>query len=343
MTIKNRVPLVSIIIPAYNCGKTIADTLKSCIDQSYKNIEIIVVNDGSTDNTSFILEGYKTTIRIVNQQNKGLAAARNAGQAIANGSYIAWMDADDIARVDRIDIEVQVLNQFPSVVLVSSDFSAFLTGEPDFESSHIGTYYGSFRSRGGAAKLYRSNEQIQLNKNIDVEVWIGQQFENLIWGNFVHPPTVMTRKKILDEIGPCDTGIRSGSDYEYILRLSRVGEFAFVDAPLLRYRRSDQQMSGSFIHGETWSEYRHMLSKFKDLHPGFFERNHELYKKKLAFTYIMEARDVGFIDRGKGIKLLYSSLYEYFFPLDVIKTFLYINIPKFVFTSYRALKRFNKR
>lgn len=143
-------PLVSIKIPAYNCAPSIGETIDTCLAQSRSNIEIIVVNDGSTDDTCAVLERYGSLIRVVAKPNGGLARARNVGQQVAFGEYVAWLDADDIAHPDRIAVQAAVLDREPTAALVCSDFSAFVTGLADIETSHIGTYYSSFAEREGA-------------------------------------------------------------------------------------------------------------------------------------------------------------------------------------------------
>ena len=90
--------LVSVVIPTYNCGKYICDAVKSVLSQTYKNIEIIIVDDGSTDNTKEALRSYvyNKQIRYIYQKNKGPAASRNLGVEKAEGDFIAFLDADDL-------------------------------------------------------------------------------------------------------------------------------------------------------------------------------------------------------------------------------------------------------
>jgi len=87
---------VSTIIAAYNAARTIREMLESALSQQYDNHEIVVVNDGSTDSTSAVLERYGDKIRVVNQENKGVAAARNTGLAHSSGEYVAFLDSDDL-------------------------------------------------------------------------------------------------------------------------------------------------------------------------------------------------------------------------------------------------------
>ena len=114
--------LVSIVIAAYNAEQYIAETIESCINQTYKNIEIIIVNDGSIDRTPEIIEEYAkkdARIKVIHQENKGEGATRNVGNEAARGSLVAVMDADDIMLPNRIEEEVNYMMQHPELDLVS--------------------------------------------------------------------------------------------------------------------------------------------------------------------------------------------------------------------------------
>ena len=134
-------PLVSVVIPAYNCAHTVAETIESCLAQDYEDLEILVVNDGSTDGTAEVLASFGSRIKVIDQPNGGLASARNAGQRAARGEYIAWMDADDLMLPWRIRLQAEVLASQPMIGLVSSDFSAFTSPETDYDDSHMANYY----------------------------------------------------------------------------------------------------------------------------------------------------------------------------------------------------------
>lgn len=106
MNIKNR-PEVSVIIPLYNQKQYVGEAIESVLDQSYSGIEMIVVNDGSTDNPFPILEKYERKIILINQKNKGLAAARNTGIEHASGEYLQFLDADDFLHKDKIKLQLE--------------------------------------------------------------------------------------------------------------------------------------------------------------------------------------------------------------------------------------------
>jgi glycosyltransferase involved in cell wall biosynthesis len=128
-------PLVSIIIPAYNCERWIGETIKSALQQTWQNIEIIVVDDGSNDNTLKIAQSFTSEkLQVLKQENKGASAARNAGLRIAQGDYIQFLDADDLLAADKIEVQLKEANNFGSEYLYSASWVSF---EEDIECTFI--------------------------------------------------------------------------------------------------------------------------------------------------------------------------------------------------------------
>lgn len=120
----NLPPLVSVIIPVYNGEKFIATTLRSVIHQSYSNWEIIIINDGSTDNTLNIVSDLKDPrIKIISQNNSGVSASRNAGIGSANGNYLAFLDADDFWHKNNLEKKISFLENNPDIDFVFSDMN----------------------------------------------------------------------------------------------------------------------------------------------------------------------------------------------------------------------------
>lgn len=118
-------PLVSVIIPAYNAETTLEETLLSVFGQSYKNYEVLVYNDGSTDNTNLILDKYEDRIKLYAGANKGVSYARNYLIDNSKGEYIAFLDADDVWHLNYLQYQVQMLQKHNHVGLVFSRFSSF--------------------------------------------------------------------------------------------------------------------------------------------------------------------------------------------------------------------------
>ncbi|PRR69664.1 glycosyltransferase family 2 protein [Clostridium thermopalmarium] len=112
--------MVSIIIPTYNSGKYLLEAIESCLNQTYKNIEIIVIDDGSTDNTKYLLKNYieEGKIKYFYQQNRGRSAARNLGLEKASGEFIQFLDADDYIHHKKIEKQIKLFNKNKDIGLV---------------------------------------------------------------------------------------------------------------------------------------------------------------------------------------------------------------------------------
>lgn len=242
-------PLVSLVIPAYNAQRTIGATIETALQQRYPSLEIIVIDDGSTDNTALEVARFGERIRIIRQENRGLAAARDAGHGVAQGSLIAWLDADDLVHPDRIALQVEVLLANPSIILVSSEFTGFTDNCEEFPKL-ADMYYSRLAARGGVRCIYGHPLVVKLRREWchslkeEATGFTGDISGEIQWGNIVHPPTVMFRRAVLDTVGGLDPRAGPAADWDFFIRASRVGPFAWLDAPLLRYRIHPGQMSG---------------------------------------------------------------------------------------------------
>jgi glycosyltransferase involved in cell wall biosynthesis len=295
--------LVSIIVAAYNCEAFIGAALETCLRQTHPKVEVVVVNDGSKDGTGEILRRYGGRIRLIEQKNGGLANARNTGVREARGEYIAWMDADDLVHPEKIATQVAAFRADPALVLVSTDFSAFRTeAEGDYEASHIESYYDAYRRLGGHASIYP--KRTPLENAAAPAVLSGRVADPLLYGNFVHPPTVMATRAAMEKAGAFDESLRYSSDYDLILRLARLGEFGFIDAPLLRYRRTPQQMSGSTSYGHMQMETLRILDKVAAANTGTDAGIARLIKRRKSESLVSAASTIGPTERRKAISLL---------------------------------------
>ena len=130
MTIANdkNIPLVTVVIPTYNYGHFVEQAVESALSQRYPNIEVIVVDDGSQDDTKARLEKYRGRIQYIYQRNQGLSAARNTGILKARGEYIAFLDADDIWIPEKISEQIGMFKSVAQIGLVSCSIVNFLLG-----------------------------------------------------------------------------------------------------------------------------------------------------------------------------------------------------------------------
>lgn len=244
--------LVSVALVVYNGSKDVSAAIDSVLAQTYRPLELVVVDDGSTDGTWDLLQRYGNRIVAVRQPNGGLPSARNTAMKHARGEFIALMDHDDICMPERVAVQVAFLQQHPEVGLCCSDFSAFNDQGP-IEASHISTYYSQCNAaNGGVAALYPEAGSFDITGLVptsdsgprQVPYFKGDVYDSLVFGNFVHPPTVMVRAAVARTAGPFDPLARTSCDWDWNVRVSRLCQVGHVHRALLDYRRSPSQMSG---------------------------------------------------------------------------------------------------
>ena len=192
------------------------DSLESVLRQTYSSLEIIVINDGSTDNTAEVAERFAADgrFRYHNQANEGLSAARNKGIELAKGEWIALLDADDVWLPEKLDSQMKLLSSCTDIGMVFTDFSTF-------------DYFGVVAS----SKLPGAGFEL---------VTYPQLFER---NNFIYPSTVLIRKTVFAECGRFDTTLRSIEDYDMWLRIARRYKVVGIAEQLVRIRQHDSNMS----------------------------------------------------------------------------------------------------
>jgi glycosyltransferase involved in cell wall biosynthesis len=297
-------PLVSVAIPSYNAASTLAETIDSVLAQSYPNIEVIVVDDGSKDHTPAVLEKYAGRVVGIRTANGGLAAARNTGLARARGHYLALLDADDVCEPERIRMQVDFMEGHPAVVLCSTDFSAFDTSG-EISRSHIARYYSMVREApDGVRSLYRQHGIV----DGAVKTCHGDVYQHLVAGNFVHPPTVLFRRTVLDRAGRFNRGLPNTSDWDWLIRVSRTGPLGFIDRPLLRYRLSPSQMSSSRNRAVKTQEIADVMSRLEQVDPALFQRCRGELRRRLAACYLDAADAHAETHLARTLANLWTSL-----------------------------------
>ncbi len=199
-------PLVSIIIPSYNMAKLVLRAVESVLNQTYQNLEIIVVDDGSTDNTKQLLEPYFNKIKYVYKANGGVCSARNAGLRQASGAFIALLDSDDTYMPDKVEKSLK-----------------FLQDNPDFGFVHTDTYLVDSQDR--------EIERYQHPKS-RYTGWISRQ---LLKGNFIANPTNFFRRECYDSCGGYEESLFPPGDWDLWLRISKKFKVGYIDEPLSRY------------------------------------------------------------------------------------------------------------
>jgi len=337
-------PLVSFLIPTYNRGNVIAETIDSVLAQSYPAIEIVVVDDGSTDETAAVMRHYADRVRYLRKPNGGLASARNLAQQSANGKYLAWVDSDDICEPQRAALQVACLEAFHDMVLCSSDFSAF-DERGEVSRSYIGTYYSAIgRAAAGVDALYHDCQDVNISNQAGlseyeervVRVLNGNLYERLVWGNFIHPPTLMVRRTLAERVGAFDESLSVTSDYEWLIRASRVGRIGFLKQPLLRYRLSTTQMSGGHTNARQKLETVRVMKAIHAENRGFYESQRTAFDARIGASYLGAADALAETAKGKALSCLFNSVRYAGIGRDTLKVLAKVSLPG-------ALMRFIRR
>ena len=197
-----RKPQVTVIIPTYNRGWILKEAIDSVLTQDYKNFELIVVDDGSTDNTSEILASYGNDIRVLFQENKGVSAARNRGIAEASGQFIAFIDSDDLWLPQKLSTQVEFFNQTPDALICQTEEVWIRKGK-------------------------RVNPKMRHKKPS------GMIFEPSLELCLVSPSAVMIRRVLFDRVGEFDVTLPACEDYDLWLRISCRFPVHLIDTPLI--------------------------------------------------------------------------------------------------------------
>ncbi|MCI0552129.1 MAG: glycosyltransferase [Anaerolineae bacterium] len=208
---------MSVIMPVYNSASYICDAINSLIAQNYSNLEIIVINDGSTDDTLSALHRYDNEIILIDQKNAGAAVARNRGLDCARGQYIAFLDSDDVWLPEKLRIQIAYLESHPTIGMVYSSWRCWY---PD---------------RDGQFNISRNDRQELADVSI-VESKSGWLYDQLLFECILLTSTVVIRRSIVQQAGKFDTRLLRGQDYDYWIRVSRLTEIVKLNAELALYR-----------------------------------------------------------------------------------------------------------
>jgi hypothetical protein len=309
-------PLVSVAVPVFNGQATVGDAVRSLLAQTYRNLEIVVVDDGSTDGTWEVLESFGSSIRAIRQANAGIAAARNAGLAVAEGELIALMDSDDLCEPERIAAQVRFLEERPEVVLCCSDFGAFNASGPVSRSFGATYYHRCSAAEGGVGARYPNRGQLDITSCLPsppesavvVPTHFGGVYEELALGNFVHPPTVMFRRSLLAEAGYFEPDVKIMCEWDWLVRVAQTGAIGFIDRPLLSYRLSSSQIS---FGEEAALDSVRVAQRICERDPALRERRPEGFRKLFGGLYAEAADSAAEHHPVQSLSLLATSVLRY--------------------------------
>ena len=271
MVKKRKNPLVSVIIPTYNRGWILKETIESVLAQNFTNFELIVVNDGSTDNTQDILNSYKKDIIVLQQNNKGVSAARNMGIASASGRLIAFLDSDDLWLSKKLSIQIDFFNANPDALICQTEEIWIRNG-------------------------------IRVNPGKRHKKLSGNIFEPSLYLCLVSPSAVMIKRSLFENAGMFDETLPACEDYDMWLRVSCRYPVYLIDIPLIIKRggHSDQLSKSSGLD-------RYRIQSLKKI----IESNLLTENQKAAARKAMQEKCTiyanGCLKRGRKEKALYYN------------------------------------
>lgn len=208
-------PTVSVIVPVYNQAEYVVGAVESVLAQRYSPVELIVVNDGSTDATADRLMAYRDVARIIHQENRGAAAALNRGIRESRGTLVCWLSADDEFLPGKLDAQVAAFALDPEAGIVHT----------------------------GYERIDASGTQID---NLEMPTAIDPDpFVTVFWHNSINGSTVMLRRAIFDEVGPFDETLRADVDADMWLRILRRSRAVVVPGVFVRYRIHANSLSAN--------------------------------------------------------------------------------------------------
>jgi glycosyltransferase involved in cell wall biosynthesis len=297
--------LVSIIIPAFNAELFISEAIESVLKQNYKNIEIIIVNDGSTDHTRTIIERYAANdarIKLFSQNNSGQGAARNAGIINSKGDYVAFLDADDVWLVTKIEKQINYFRKHEDVGMVH-------------------TYR---KIAGEKGIIDYQNWQKSKIKNLN-----GNIYKKILAGNWICASSVMIKKEVLQKLGYFDESrkISGNEDWDMWIRTAKEYNVGYIDEPLTMYRDHRNGVSKN-IENHMNSAYEVVSKSYKT----YSEKDKTtLYNKVLSFLhfhtgafYLYRSRD-GKKARKEFKKAITLNVFDFIVYKYFIRTFFAVH------------------
>ncbi len=288
-------PLVSVVIASFNMGQYLPQAIQSILDQTYKNLEVIVIDDGSTDDTESNVSSMlgDTRLRYIKQVNLGQPKAKNNGLAHCQGEFIAFCDGDDLWEKNKLELQIPLFNR-PEVGVVYSEVS------------------------------YIDENNQRYDKQPPYERYQGKITEQLLEKNFVPFGTAIIRKECLDKDGVFNDEYRMGIDWDLWLRYSLNWEFSFCPSKTYIYREWSGQMSNN-MKGRYEYAFK-ILAAFEAKHGSKLSQksiNHSWADMYVSRGVAMARTERHFIsplkDIIKGLSMEPSSIYGW---KALIKLFL---------------------
>lgn len=280
-------PKVSVVMAAYNAADFIAEAINSILSQTYTNFELIIVNDGSTDNTDIALSSLISDKRIIYiaQKNAGQTIAKNNGIKAATGEVIGFCDADDYWHPEKLRIQMGILQSDPKIGVVYSDIQAI---------NHKGEIIPPSQAFSGKE---------------------GNILTDLVFDNFIPFGSVILRKECLKEHGLFNESYRMGIDWDLWLRISTSWQFKYTTERLYFYRQWDGQMSRNY--NGRYNGALTIIQNFYSSYPLLI--SHKTYRKAISDIYANYAYHISLYE-GYNFHLIKCCAKALFLGFDRLQT-----------------------
>lgn len=267
-------PLVSVIMPVFNSEPFLAEAIQSVLDQSFGDFELIIINDGSADNSEFTILSFPDPriVYIKNKENLGLIYSLNRGIDLSRGKYLARMDGDDICNPDRLIKQVDYLNQHKSIAVVASTVSLI-------------------NESGNETGIWPLDRKTVSPKSIR---------RTLPFANCLAHPAVMMRSELIKKL-KYKKGQTNIEDYDLWLRIQNRGyRIAKIDEPLLRYREHSNSVTQALLQKKN-PFYKMAKMKIRVLFSEFFSGHISLFFIPVKLAIFLDLLK----GTGKFIKTLF--------------------------------------
>jgi glycosyltransferase involved in cell wall biosynthesis len=232
-------PTVTVIIPTFNRAAWLPETVRSVLSQTVAPLEILIVDDGSTDDTEAVCGQFTEPVRYIRQDNAGVGAARNRGAAEARGEWLAFLDSDDLWTPDKLEVQLAALAATGAAWSITGCVMMDLDGRTLRGTQGFQRAFPLFKDIAVApdeffARHFAVGEVTAAGQSH--RVFHGDAYVPLFHGNFASPATAMVRRQLFADTGGFDPSLRFAEETEFFHRLSARGPAVVVMSPLLRWR-----------------------------------------------------------------------------------------------------------
>jgi glycosyltransferase involved in cell wall biosynthesis len=342
--------LVSVIIPTYNRAEICRQAVNSVLSQTHSNVEVIVIDDESSDNTREIISNLDSRVRYIWQKNAGVSAARNHGMRLATGDFIAFLDDDDIWHPFKLEAQLSVFKYYPEVGMIWTDMRAVDPEGKILYDSYLHRMYGAYR-------FFNADKNFSTTKPLG-EIWTncpenwryqnvykGNIFSWMFMGSLVHTSTVILRRKWQKEVGGFDESLLiSGEDYDFHFRTCRLGDVSYINITSIDYRigASDQLSNRKYLIYGAQNNLKTIKKMYKVAHQEINLPKNMIHKR-MAEAHSWAGREEFYAGQKGPITNLLKSLRYDPFQLHTFILFILSLMPRSVYIKLKSLKNIFKR